>query len=630
MRRTFAITIATALAALATPAAAQVALSPVWSDGVVIQRDRAITVQGYSEAGGTISAVLGNDRATVQTGADGTFVLRFPAREASAQPLTLEVREAGGSVVVNDIVVGDVYLCSGQSNMAFTVAAGLNGYNNIQASNDPLLRMLTVPLDTAPVPEREFSGPVEWQSAAPDTTGGFSAACYYMLRDLRTALDIPVGAIHSSWGGSQIRAWLSPEGGAALYGEEQMRVLSGFSADPQAAVAAFAPQWEAWYSDASGGSEPWSNPDSLTWAPVPAIGPFTAWDANVPAVGTVWFRRTVHMTAAQAEAGGRLNIGIIDDLDATWVNGHPVGISHGWSTERDYAVPAHFLHEGANEIIFAASNSWGQGGMQSSADRLSLTVGSERLPLGDGWRYAVSPVTQSPPRTPWDANAGIGVMHNRMIAPIGAFPLAGAAWYQGESDVGIPGYGDRLRELFAGWREQFGGHLRVMVVQLANYGMPSSAPVASGWADLREIQRQAALADPNAALVTAIDLGEWSDIHPTNKVLLGERLAMAALGDAQPAPVSAQIADGLVRITFHGVEGGLESWSGPALAFELCGDTQAACRFASGRAHGTFVDLPLDGAPVTRIRHGWADAPVVNVHDGRGIAIPGFEIAVTE
>ncbi|QZH75691.1 MAG: sialate O-acetylesterase [Erythrobacter sp.] len=614
-----------------TPAVAEPELAPVWSDGAVIQRDRDVTVQGYASPGAQIIGTLGEDRADARADAEGVFVLRFPARPASAEPVALSVTDASGTVDVSDLLVGDVYLCSGQSNMAFTVAAGLNGYNNIQASNDPLLRMLTVPLTTSAVPTRDFGGEVAWQSASPETTGGFSAACYYMLRDLRAELGIPMGAIHSSWGGSQIRAWLTPAGGAALYGEEAMGLLSSYADDPLTAVAAFAPEWQDWYREASSGSTPWSEPDSLDWQSVPQIGPWTAWGEGAPPpVGNVWFRRTIELTAAQAAAGAVLNIGIIDDLDGTFVNGHPVGISHGWSTEREYTVPARFLRAGANEIVFAASNSWGAGGMQSGADRLSLTVAGERIALGEGWRHAASPVTQMPPRAPWDANAGIGVMHNRMVAPIGQLSLAGAAWYQGESDVGIPGYGDRLRELFAGWRAQFGPDIRMLVVQLANYGEPSSVPVASGWAELREVERQAVLADPNAAIVTAIDLGEWSDIHPTNKVLLGQRLALAALGEALPQPVSAERIDGYVRVDFSGVEGALESWSGPPLAFELCGETQESCRFAAGFVRGNAVLLPLDDLPVTRVRHGWADAPVVNTFDARNIALPGFELAVSE
>src|SRR5690606_3783550 len=160
---------------------------------------------------------------------------------------------------------------------------------------------------------------------------------------LRTALDIPVGAVHSSWGGSQIRAWLTREAGAALYGEAQMALLDGFGEDPLAAVTAFAPLWEEWYRTASGGTEPWRDPGVRAWQPGPRIGPWTAWGEGAPpAIGNVWFRRTIELTPEQAAAGGELNIGIVDDLDATWINGRPLGVTHGWSTERKYRVPGEY------------------------------------------------------------------------------------------------------------------------------------------------------------------------------------------------------------------------------------------------------------------------------------------------
>jgi sialate O-acetylesterase len=620
------------LAGLALPAAAIAAptLSPVWQDGAVIQRDKPVVVEGTAAPGAVVSGTLGRAQANARAAADGTFALNFPARPASAEPVTLSVRDTSGVATVSDIVVGDVWLCSGQSNMAFTVAAGLNGFNNIQASADPLLRMLTVPLDTAAQPVRAFGGEVEWQSASPETTGRFSAACYYMLRDLRRDLDVPMGAVHSSWGGSQVRAWLSPQAGRVLYGPEQMALLDGYGENPLAAVTAFAPVWEAWYREASEGTEPWRDPGVLDWRPVPQIGPWTAWGEGAPAaIGNVWFRRTIDLTPEQAAAGGTLNIGIIDDLDATWVNGRPVGINHGWSTEREYRVPAGYLRPGANEVIVSANNSWGMGGMQSPSERLSFTVaGGERIPLAEGWSYAETPVREIPPRAPWDANAGIGVMHNRMIAPIGRFALAGAAWYQGESDVGIPGYPDRLRELFAGWRRQFGADMRMLVVQLANYGPTASEPVESGWGETREDQRQAVLVDPNAALVTAIDIGERTDIHPTNKVVLGQRLALEAQRKRLPMPAGAAMTGGDVRVAFSDVEGGLESWSGPPLGFELCAETQQSCRFANARIDGGTVVLAGDGRPATRVRYAWADSPVVNTYDARALPLPGFELPI--
>ena len=622
-----------ALAALATAGTAGAApvLTPVWQDHAIVQRGKPVVVEGTAVPSARVNGTLGSASATATAAADGTFTLRFPAREASADPVALTVTDETGTTTVSDILVGDVWLCSGQSNMAFTVAAGLNGFNNIQASEDPLLRMLTVPLDTAAKPVREFGGDVEWLRAGPETTGGFSAACYYMLKDLRAELGIPTGAVHSSWGGSQIRAWVTPEAGKVLYGEDQMALLDRFGSDPLAAVTAFAPTWEAWWRAAKG-TEPWKNPDALQWRPVPEIGPWTAWGESAPAmVNTVWFRHPVNLTAEQAASGAELNIGIIDDLDATWVNGHPVGISHGWSTEREYAIPPEFLREGRNEIVFAASNSWAGGGMQSSADRLSFKPNSgAAIPLAD-WLYADGDLAEQPPRTPWDANAGIGVMHNRMIAPIGHYAMKGAAWYQGESDVGMAGYDDRLRELFAGWREQFGPDMRMLVVQLANYGPTASEPVASGWGALRQEQLQAVEADENAALVTAIDIGDFRDIHPANKVELGRRLALAAEGTALPMPQSAKLEGETVTVSFSGVEGGLEAWSGPyPLAVELCGETQESCRWANAAVWQDQWLIPLRAGdpPATRVRYAWADSPVVNTYDARDLPLPGFELPI--
>ena len=618
------------------PGVARPLLAPVWAEGAVIQRDMPVRVQGYAEPGAQVTGVLDGVHAQARADRDGTFVLIFPARSASAQAVRLEVSDREGTTAVGGLVTGDVYLCSGQSNMAFTVAAGLNGGNTIRTSADPMLRMLTVPLATASAPERDFSGKVEWQAAAPETTGSFSAACYFMLRNLRAAEGVPMGAIHSSWGGSQIRPWLSPEAGQALYGERAMELLRGYAADPVAGAAAFASDWQDWYSKLADGSRPWAEPDNLEWNPVPQIGPWTSWGEGAPAAfGTVWFRRTINLTAAQAAAGGMVNIGIIDDLDATWINGHPLGFNHGWDREREYQVPAQYLKEGENELVFAASNSWDQGGMQSAPDRLSYTVADgARLSLADGWSFAPSPVTEMPPRAPWDANAGIGVMHNKMIAPIGALSLKGAAWYQGESDIDNPGYDERLAALFAGWRSQFGPQVRMLVVQLAGYGEPSSRPGRSGWAELREIERDVVMSDANAALVTAIDLGEWSDIHPANKVLLGQRLAYAAREIALPMPVSARLVAGSdgapvrVAIRFDGVEGALSSWSGAPLGFELCGAAEDSCAYATGEVDGETVYLSLEGRQPTRVRHAWADAPVVNVHDTRHVAIPGFELPI--
>ncbi|HEY6815058.1 MAG TPA: sialate O-acetylesterase [Croceibacterium sp.] len=619
--------------AVSSPALAAPQLAPVWSDHVVVQRDVPIHVEGTAAAGERVSGTFGDQSTTARADAQGRFTLEFPAREASSEPLTLAVAGANGdATTVSDVLVGDVWLCSGQSNMEWPLSASVGGAAAAQASADPGLRLMLVPQNTAAAPQAAFSTPTPWRVASPESTPAFSAACYYMARQLRRDLKVPIGAVNSNWGGSQIRAWLSPEAGAGIYGAEQMALLAGFAKDPLKAVTEFAPRWEAWWREGTGGQEPWKNPDGLQWQPVPSISAWPGWTGTRLAedtVGNVWFRRTLTLTPEQAAKGGTLTIGVIDDLDTTWINGHIVGNTFGWSTERAYPIPPGYLRAGANEIVFAASNSYGPGGFQSSADKLAFAVdGGERIALGEGWRYAIGQLREMPPRAPWDANAGIGVMHNRMIAPLGRFAMEGAAWYQGESDVGIPGYADRLHGLFAGWRRQFGPDMRMLVVQLPNYQTVTEKPVAAGWAEVREQERRAVAADGNAALVPTLDVGQRDDLHPPHKLPVGLRLAAAAQGKPMPMPERAVRHGDAVRVSFTGLEGGLHAWSGAPLGVELCGESQESCRYAAARVEGDALVIRDDGQPATRVRYAWADAPVVNLFDARPLPVPGFELEI--
>jgi len=615
--------------ALAAPA-----LAPVWSDHVVVQRGEPIVVEGTTIPTETVSATLGTERTTATANRLGEFTLTFPGREASSDPLTLTVTAADGtSTTVSDILVGDVWLCSGQSNMEWPLSASVGGSAAIEGSADDGLRLLLIPKDTAAAPQDEFSTPVQWAVSSPESSPPVSAACYYMAHQLRKDLGIPIGAINSYWGGSQIRAWLSPDAGTTLYGLDQMVLLQSFAADPLRATTEFAPRWESWWREGSGGQEPWKNPDVLQWQPIPSVSPWQTWSGTrltTDTIGNVWFRRTVNLTAEQARKGGTLAIGIIDDMDTTWVNGRIVGNTFGWSKEREYPIPPGYLHAGANEIVFAASNSYGPGGMQSSADKLAFTVnGGERISLADGWRYAIGSIREMPPRAPWDANAGIGVMHNRMIAPLGLFAMKGAAWYQGESDVGIPGYADRLRELFAGWRRQFSPGMQMLVIQLPNYGDRSEHPVDAGWAQIREEERRAVAADPNAALIPTLDAGQFDNLHPPDKLPVGLRMAMAAKGEPMPMPTHvAKLGDGYA-VFMEGTGGRLHTWSGNrVLGVELCAETQDSCRYAVAAATINGILVADDGKPATRVRYAWSDAPVVNLFDGRGLPIPGFELPI--
>jgi sialate O-acetylesterase len=618
----------------AAPALAAPALGPVWTDHAVIQRDRPVVVEGTARPGEAIIGTLGGASANAKAAKDGAFALTFPARSASSEPISLTVTDAdGGSVTVSDLLVGDVWLCGGQSNMEFSLWNSAGGPQAAERARDDGLRVLMIPKVSALTPQKTFGGDVAWAAAATDSVKNFSGACYFMARQLRADLKVPVGAIHSNWGGSQIRAWLTPEGGARLYGPAAMAQLRQYGTDPLGAVTAFAPQWEKWWTDRTH-QAPWDHPEALQWQPVPQISAWGEWAGTRLATngnGNVWMRRTVDLTPAQAKAGGTLNIGLVDDIDMTFVNGHPVGNTSSWSDERHYRVPASYLKAGANEVIVLVTNSYGAGGFESKPDRLSFDVaGGASVPLGEGWQYSISPVTDYPPRTPWDGIAGIGVMYNKMIAPFGHFAMTGMAWYQGESDVGIPGYADRMRELFAGWRQQIGQPAKMLVVQLPNWGPTTGKPVASDWAEIRNEEFKAVAADRNAALIPTLDIGENDNLHPTDKRDVGLRLAMAAEGKALIMPVTAKRQDGAILVAFSGVEGGLHTWSsGHAIGVELCGATQESCRYAPATAIGDTLSIADDGRPATRVRYAWIDSPAVNLYDARALPVPGFELPIT-
>jgi sialate O-acetylesterase len=329
---------------------------------------------------------------------------------------------------------------------------------------------------------------------------------------------------------------------------------------------------------------------------------------------------------------------VIDEIDVTWINGVPVGADFGWSQERSYTVAPGVLKAGDNELVVFIGDSWGAGGFAGPAEKLKFTFADGSVkPLGQGWQYSVEKRPPSnPPHAPWESHTGLSTTYNAMIAPLGPLGLKGAAWYQGESDVGVPGYDKRLAALRASWRRQFEApKLPFLIVTLASFGKPSSAPVASGWAEVIDQQRRAAAADSNAALVVATDLGQNGELHPPNKLAVGTRAALAArkiaYGDdvaIGPMPVSATRGAAGITVSFSGVKDSLQSLSGAPIGFELCAETQQSCRFATARIAGINVVLEDDAKPATRVRYAWSDVPLMNVYDAAMLPVPPFELPI--
>lgn len=629
------------LFAAATAGQAAPTLNPIFSDHGVLQRGRPISVWGSAAPGERVEVQLGSATASATADRSGTWRVALPAMQAGG-PYTLAASSPSGRATANDLLIGDVWLCSGQSNMELQVSRALNSYNDTQSANDPQLRILTVPRRTAAAPQAAIPN-LTWQAVTPASVGEFSAACYYMARELRGSQHVPIGAIADSWGGTQIRSWMDDASVIAI-GDDEARLLALGRRDPANANARFGEIWGAWWRAHSGdapGAEPWHASDRLRWTPVPSLEYWEQWgDPHFSSFnGMVWMRARITLTAAEAAQAATLSLGVIDELDQSFVNGVAVGNRFSWEAPRDYAVPRGVLHAGVNEILVNIFDGSGAGGFAGPAERLHLTFADGTVkPLGQGWEYSVASVTDSPPRAPWDEAMGLTAIYNGMIAPLGNYGLAGVAWYQGEADVGLPGsYADRLGAMMATWRRQFGrSDLPFLIVSLANYGPFATQPVESGWAALREQQRLAVKRDPRAGLIVAMDLGERLDIHPANKQEVGRRLARAAriLAYGAREPIGPEVARATrsangISVEFSGVTGALHSWSSNFVtALELCGETPQTCRYAQGHADGGTLRIADDGRPATRVRYGWADSPVTNLYDEAPLPVGPFEVPI--
>ena len=652
--------VAIALGGCAMPSIAQEStatlLHPLFQDHAVLQRDQPVPVWGHAAPGATVSVAVAGQAVATRADAGGRWQVTLQPIAAGG-PYAMSVRAGQATEIVHDVQIGDVWLCSGQSNMELPVWRALDAASEIAAATQPEIRLFTVPKAAAVVPQDDFAAPVAWQPATPDTVRDFSAACFYFARELHKTVDVPMGLIQAAWGGSRIEAWTSAD---ALRLQDGMApaldVLALYAGDPAAAHARWGRQWQQWWARREGAAAdtPWQpGADSRGWRQAPAmLGAWERW--GVPALsdynGMVWYRTQVTLTPAQAGQGARLELGPVDETDMTWVNGVAVGSQYAPGQARSYPLPAGLLNAGANTVVINVLDTYGDGGLAgpSSAHAVRLDDGT-RIVLDAPWQYRAAPGLQAPPLAPWQAATGLSTLYNAMIAPLGHYGLRGTLWYQGESNTGDgAAYATRLRDLREDWRGRFGARMPLLVVQLAGYGQPPVAPVESGWAQVREAQRQVAAEDSNTGLALAIDIGDAYDIHPPNKQELGRRLARVArhvvygdraLAPSGPVARKASRMPAGVRIAFDDIAGTLVATGadGP-IGFELCDADARHCNYADAALDGHEVVLScLDcaepaGGPHRsaglRVRYCWADGPVCTLRDSSDAPAGPFELSL--
>jgi sialate O-acetylesterase len=631
--------------------AQQPSMGPLFVDHAVLQRDRPIAIYGRAAPGADVAVTLASASVTTRADDRGRWTARLPAQPAGG-PHVLTARTEAGSHSAHDVLVGDVWLCSGQSNMEWPVRQTHDAWNEAALSVNSRIRHITIPRATSAGPREDFDAPLEWKPAAPGNTEHFSAVCYYFARELQKSVDVPQGLIAASWGGSRIEPWMSDAALRQQHGYlPSLDLLGEYRVNRGVAFWHWGEIFQKWWQSqaATRGSQPWlaARADSGAWKAAPAaLGFWETW--GEPALsrhdGLVWFRTRVKITAAQARQSARLSIGAVDDVDLAWVNGRAVGNTFG-AGPRIYELPAKLLKAGDNHVVVNVHDFWGEGGLHGpAAERALLLADGTRVEL-TAWEYQAAPAGLSPPHAPWESLNGVSVLYNGMIAPLGPYGLRGVAWYQGEANGSLEDakrYEELLRGFMADWRRQFEAPLPFFVVQLASWGALAEGPVDSGWARLRDAQRRAVAADGNAGLAVTIDIGDRIDIHPMNKQDVGKRLARAARhvvygeavspSGAQPG-TARRVAEG-VLVTLAGHDGelrvvGAKDPSG----FELCGREQPSCRFvraqlrqSNGKAEVLLTEEVA--ADTTRVRFCWADSPLCNLFDTTELPVGPFEIDV--
>lgn len=619
-------------------------LDEMFQDHAVLQRDRPIPIWGQAEPNDEVTVEFNGASVTARADAQGQWKLELPATSAGG-PFELAARASSGTTqTIADVLVGDVWLCSGQSNMEWPVKAALNSFAEIHRAPNDAIRLLTVSKHTSFTPLDTFHHPVSWQRATSESAAEFSAVCFFFARELQKHVPVPMGLIHSSWGGAKIEPWMSVRALESVGGyQDELEMLALRESDPLASIQRWSTVWESWWRSKVPNEQPWNANDKGEWTKAPqTLSHWEEW--NVPELadfnGMLWFRAHVQLSAKQAKQDATLRIGRVDDVDMTWVNGRAIGSTAGPDTERAYRLPKGTLKPGSNTIVVNALDLWAGGGIWGPSESRTLELADGTSIALDGrWEYRIVPESVGrPPRTPWDETAGLALIGNAMIAPLGNYRMRGVLWYQGESNTESDNYEALLTHWIQDWRSRFGEDAALLIVQLANFGAASTQPTESGWANVREAQRRMVAKDKNAGLAVTIDLGDRYDIHPANKQQVGARLARAArhviygekITPSGPTPLGARKQGDAVVVSFADVEGRLVAYSNDhPVGFELCGASQDSCRYARATIDGTTVRLTApNAADATRVRFCWADSPICTLYDEAALPAGPFEVAI--
>ena len=636
---TFLLTLL-AVSAGALSVRADVRLAAPFSDNMVLQRDKPVPVWGSAATGERVTIAIAGQSKTAVADSQGRWMVRLNPLHV-AMNLSL-VATGKNTVVLSDVAVGDVYLCSGQSNMQFGLSGSQNGAAEVAAANYPNIRLLVVPQKAASKPQGEFSITAKWAPCTPTSAASFSAVGYFFGRELHQKLNVPIGLIDSSWGGTIAEAWTSRQTLETL--PEYRKGLASMDAASLAA-GDFEQEMAKWWmrTDVASQTAGFGRPgfDDVAW---PQMSLPSAWEnAGLPDYdGLVWLRKSVDVPANWAGKNLTLHLGCVDDRDQTFFNGQLVGARNVWSDSRDYTIPGSLVKAGRNTIAVRVLDTGGNGGLSGAENQIMrleradvASASAAPISLTGAWRYKTTiPLTQvsALPMNFSDNPNQTAVLYNAMIAPLVPFAMRGVAWYQGESNAyAAKQYQTLFPALIRDWRARFGQDLGFYFVQLANFHQRTDQPgERSEWAELREAQTMT-LSVPHTGMATIIDIGDANNIHPQNKQDVGHRLALAALKKeygqtiegSGPMMQNVMLQGHQIRVHFSHALGLKTSDGASPRGFAITADGKTWV-WASARIEGDSVVLSSDAIlSPTQVRYGWAENPDVNLYNSANLpAVP--------
>ena len=633
-----------ALACMNSRMHADVIPNPLFTDNAVLQQGIKAPIWGTADPGERVTVEFAGQTVSTTASAEGKWLVHLsPLKAGGPRTLTISGRN---KIVLTNILVGEVWLCSGQSNMErqLGLRAGQQPITDwkqeVAAANYPEIRHFGATQTKAFAPAQTVKG--SWTVCSPGTVTNFTAIGYFFGRDLYRARQVPIGLIHSSWGGTPAEAWTSE---AALSTQpdltEALAQVKHLAADPVGTQREIQKQLEAWYQakdPGSAASPPWSatDLDARLWK---AMTLPTYWEnAGYPDFdGTFWFRRTVDLPEDWTGSDAELHLGAVDDNDTTWVNGVEVGATIGYNLPRVYHVPAGVLKRSTNVIAVRVLDTGGNGGLYGGDDPMRLVVNSggktNSISLTGAWlcRQGVSLANVGWPPTDYSQSPNAPtVLYNGMIAPLLPYAIRGVIWYQGESNVGRERqYRTLFPTMIADWRHAWGeGDFPFLFVQIAPYH--GNSP------EIREAQLLSWQNTTNTAMAVTIDCGDANDIHPPRKQPMGARLALAARAIAYgekleySGPVFQSMklegSEAVLRFTHPG--GGLVAKDGPLKGFTIAG-ADKIFHPAQAEIRGQTIVVASDAVsrPVA-VRYGWANVPEGNLFNRAGLPASPFRTDV--